>query len=450
MINIVDARMGQGKTSAAIQYMNDHPDNHYLFITPFIEETVRIQENCPELDFALPSNRIGKCGFKKGNHLKKLLDEGKNIALSHKLFVMCDDDTIQMIHEKRYVVFIDEVIDVLEPMMINSDDIDLLIKSGLLVCDADTDGNEIEHYGVAEDYKYSGGRFTDIFRLAQNHRVVCLRSKNGMPQYYFWTLHTSLFIAAAETYVLTYLFDGMPMKALLDMNGLQYRYIGVARDANGVYRFTDEPVPDYAPETKDLIHICNAQRLNEIGDVETALSASWIRGAVLKRSDGRIERLRKNVDTYFRNYAPEGTAGSERLWCVVKDGRPAVSGKGYIKRFAPITERATNKYQHCKVLAYCANIYMNPFVARYFKDNGVEIDQERYALANMVQWLWRGAIRKGQEMWVYVPSRRMRRLLKNWLAQLAGEEVTEDEPKKISDDAIDGRQMRRMLLRRSV
>ena len=33
----------------------------------------------------------------------------------------------------------------------------------------------------------------------------------------------------------------------------------------------------------------------------------------------------------------------------------------------------------------------------------------------MLQWIWRSRIRKGENINIYIPSMRMRQLLKNWL-----------------------------------
>jgi len=38
-------------------------------------------------------------------------------------------------------------------------------------------------------------------------------------------------------------------------------------------------------------------------------------------------------------------------------------------------------------------------------------------LSEMVQWVWRSAIREGNEIVLYVPSERMRNLFTNWLEQ---------------------------------
>ena len=64
----------------------------------------------------------------------------------------------------------------------------------------------------------------------------------------------------------------------------------------------------------------------------------------------------------------------------------------------------------------------------YFLAYGVEVQEDVYALSEMIQWIWRSAIRDGEEIWVYIPSNRMRALLENWLNDLAsgGSDERED------------------------
>jgi len=38
-----------------------------------------------------------------------------------------------------------------------------------------------------------------------------------------------------------------------------------------------------------------------------------------------------------------------------------------------------------------------------------------YALTELIQWVWRSRIRKGEPITVYLPSMRMRRLFEEWL-----------------------------------
>ena len=43
------------------------------------------------------------------------------------------------------------------------------------------------------------------------------------------------------------------------------------------------------------------------------------------------------------------------------------------------------------------------------------MDEDAYALSVMVQWIWRSAIRDGDEIYLYIPSSRMRTLLLDWI-----------------------------------
>ena len=62
----------------------------------------------------------------------------------------------------------------------------------------------------------------------------------------------------------------------------------------------------------------------------------------------------------------------------------------------------------------------------------------------MVQWIWRSAIRDGDEIYIYIPSKRMRTLLINWMESLSDdEEKTYIEPTYYEDTY--GRDWRKKL-----
>ena len=47
------------------------------------------------------------------------------------------------------------------------------------------------------------------------------------------------------------------------------------------------------------------------------------------------------------------------------------------------------------------------------------MDEDQYALSIMVQWIWRSAIRDGDDIYIYLPSSRMRRILRDWIDSFA-------------------------------
>ena len=107
------------------------------------------------------------------------------------------------------------------------------------------------------------------------------------------------------------------------------------------------------------------------------------------------------------------------MWTVFKDYQSLIKGKGYSSRFVSCNIRATNEYRDCTRLAYCINVFFNPNVKNYFFSHGIDVDEDTYALSEMIQWIWRSAIRDGKEIWIYVPSKRMRDLLTEWIGNVS-------------------------------
>lgn len=77
--------------------------------------------------------------------------------------------------------------------------------------------------------------------------------------------------------------------------------------------------------------------------------------------------------------------------------------------------RASNEYMNRTSVVYPINRYINPGIKNFFIKHGVKVDEDGYALSEMLQFIWRSAIRKGEEIYVYIPSIRMRRLLDDWI-----------------------------------
>ena len=128
--------------------------------------------------------------------------------------------------------------------------------------------------------------------------------------------------------------------------------------------------------------------------------------------------------TFLHNYC--GATAETTMWsnfidenCKKKGETPKLAGKYYGTSFCPCNARATNAYQDKYHLAYLINVYCNPIIQGWFRENGGEIDEERYALSQLLQWIWRSRIRKGEPIELYLPSERMRKLLQDWLLDSA-------------------------------
>ena len=92
-----------------------------------------------------------------------------------------------------------------------------------------------------------------------------------------------------------------------------------------------------------------------------------------------------------------------------------MKGSGYTKGFVSCNCRSTNDFADRYNLVYAINRYLNPGVPLYFSKKNIVINEDLYALSEMLQWIWRSRIRNGEPINIYIPSNRMRWLLKNWL-----------------------------------
>lgn len=409
MVKICDAIMGSGKSSAAIKYMNDHPDEKFIYITPYLGEAERIKKGCPKLSFVEPSNKIAECNWKKMNHTELLVKEGRNIATTHQAFLRYTKELIENIRSQHYTLFIDEDVDMLNALNIKKQDLDILIESG---CVALKD----RKYSTTQK-SYEGSVFTKFFNILKNQPMYGVPGREN-DMVFYWSLSPEIITSFKDVFVLTYIHQGQSIYHFLNIHHIDYEFIGVKKD-NGGYRFCDEinNAPSYVKDLSEKIHILDHKKLNDIGIKTTALSLSWFQNA----SQEKIKQLQNNIYNCFRNIWVD-TLPQQRLWSTFNESRPKISGAGYIRRFLAFNTRATNEYRQCDHLVYAVNIYMNVSEKLYYKSHGIEVDEDLYALSIMIQWIWRSAIRDGKDIYIYIPSRRMRNLLIKWI-QDVGKEV---------------------------
>ncbi len=158
--------MGSYKTSAAINYINQHPDHHYLYVSPLLSECSRIQEDCPSLDFKQPDD-TGAIQSKSGD-LLRLLREGFNVAISHELFKLLREDAMDYIRD--YCLILDEELSTIEPHKITCDDLKIMQEQELLQIDPDTKQLVWMDDSYKGEYKrhMEAVKRQDLFELAPN------------------------------------------------------------------------------------------------------------------------------------------------------------------------------------------------------------------------------------------------------------------------------------------
>jgi hypothetical protein len=226
-----------------------------------------------------------------------------------------------------------------------------------------------------------------------------------------WQLPPNTLKSFYEIYILTYRFRGQLLKYYLDAYGFSYKYKYVQETPDG-YELSDHKSVHPRQKYGDLIHIAGGTDLNESGNYVYAYSKSWY------ERDKNIYVARKSLRAWLDVAAPEQTP--RVMWTTFKQCVPVMMKKVPKRGFLSCNAKATNKYANRDVLAYMINRYLNISVKTVLSRHNICVDEDEFALSEMLQWIFRSAVRNGEEIWIYVPSRRMRSLLLSWIEEVDG------------------------------
>lgn len=410
-ITVIDSACGTGKTSYAIQLMNDTSvdKQNFIFITPFLDEIERVKQSCKSRQFFEPNNKNKKGTKLEG--LKNLLSNNMNIATTHALLKNIDKEVIQLLKNNSYILILDEVMQVIENITITTDDFNMLLNNNIIkVC---YDG-KIEW--LNKEYE---GKFSDLKRYSLNNNLF-LHSRSddtGQLTLLVWCFPSEIFKLFEKSYILTYLFDGQLQRYYYDMYNIKYEKKSVIKTKNA-FGITKYVLGDYIPyweedheELKKLIDIYDG-KLNRIGDLPFTLSKSWYDKEAKSK---QLDNLKNNAKNYFMNY--NKAKSGEVLYTTFKknNGKEYFKVNGYSSSFLSCNARATNEYADRQYLAYLINRFVPPMDLAFFEDKGIETNQKLWALSELIQWIWRSRIRKGESINIYIPSKRMRRLLFDYI-----------------------------------
>ena len=390
-VTIIDAPCGIGKTTAAINMINESVSNKkFLYITPYKEEVKRIKEACKSKKMKEPEKYETKI-----EGIKYLFSKGFNIVSTHSLFSRFNESVIDITKLQDYTLIMDEVAEVVTVLDITKDDLRTILEkyahidsTGVLIWDA-------------KEYE---GKFDPYKKLCEAKCVSVYGSENSKTVF-LWTFPVNVFKAFKEIYILTYMFDGQIQRSYYDYYDIKYEYKYV-KD----FHITDKEQYYDISKYKELVTILDNDKLNEIGNSKEALSSSWYHknaGTILTKV------LKNNCINFFKNITK--TPSGLNLWTTFKDYKNEIKGDSYTKSFVSLNMRATNDYSNRASIAYTVNRFMMPCIKNFFLSRGIRVDENKFALSEIIQFIFRSRVRNGEPIIVYIPSSRMRKLFSDWL-----------------------------------
>lgn len=401
-IFVVDTLMGTGKSYWAIQYMQQHTEENLLYISPHkpdAQDRTEIKEDIRHIMNAVPRLQAPKIrgdNHKRIDDIEKLFKSSADIISTHALFAAYNKNCRAYIQQGEYTLILDETIDAVQPYELeHKDDIRFLKQNGYIRQEPD---GKLTWVGSTDlDISYR-----EIQNLTLNE---CLYEVNNA--YFVWQFPPEIFKVFKKIFILTYNFDGSIMKPYFDINGIMYEKQSIQRAEK------QNILVDYYKQDKSVfrekIHVYIGDDLNGKYQKSNCLSKNWFQS----RSKTQLKPLQNDIYNYLRNKMH--AKSQDIIWTTFKADKNKLKGKGYTKAFVPCTCKGLNEYRDRHVLVYAVNVYYHPTIEHYLNQHGAILNEEQYALNAMVQWVWRSAIRKGEEIYIYIPSPRMRKLFIDWL-----------------------------------
>lgn len=417
VVKIVDGIMGSNKTNNIIKWMDKNPQKSYIYVSPLLSEVDvggRVHKNLKNVSLETPTTDDGT----KSKSLLNMLKAGDSIACTHSLYLSMNDEHFYQMSLNDYTVIIDEEINIIGGFdRYSRSDLQWLLENNNISINPD-DG--MVSWVGSKDKIEPSHKYYDFTKYCDSKSLYCTKRSEVMM---VSQLPVRLFECAREVIILTYMFKGNILDCFLKLKGFEVQeFDGIKPDITDKKRISE--LLTIVPPTRKMM--------------DYSMSSTWY-------SEANGDML-KDIANYIRNTArSRGLTKQDVLWTVPKER--AVRGKVKSKKLVrPVgftvydakdkddkeikkpcwlaaQTRATNDYSEKKLMVHCYNRRPLVSVSSYLQDYGHPVDLKVFATSELLQWAWRGCIRKGEPMTLAIGSKRMYNYFMDWLADEVGVDV---------------------------
>ena len=448
-INVIDYMMGTGKTTYITKYMNENAQDKYIYVTPLLFEAKNVMvSNCASIEMKSPLTEDEfKNSITKSEHLLELLEAGENISTTHQMFKSLSRKHINQIEKQQYVIILDEVLDYIQPYEEYSmDDIKDLFERGDLVADKDNLGKVSMTWDVSKGNHYKN--LHDICEMGMLYSTIKPENLLNLQ------IPPVMLDAAKKVIVMTYMFNASSMASFFKLHKYEIKFMVIPELANNEaevkaslhrrlefidiksadkivsnfrntsmsYSWWDKALKEgYAKdymkcvsnwlinnkEYANSFYFCTPKNVVTIGSTSKSL---------LDKS--KLSYLINTTSYTDANYKPEGKpTKDEDIEELNKPSSTKLDISIRPPKWIPVSTKATNLYVRRNLCLCLMNIYPNVNIQYYLQNYSEKVEPDAYALAEVLQFIWRGCIRnpKGENMKLYLASPRMKALVMDWL-----------------------------------
>jgi thymidine kinase-like protein len=427
-MRFVDSTMGTGKTTAIINEINNRTDTRYICIVPSLDEVDRYQECLSRDRMVFLSDEY--CGTqKKTDSFHQAITTNKEVIVTtHALFLDFLEDTFTTL---EYELILDEV-----PLSFQKSEAGWAVPSGLAAhkvieeIDVTTTLKQFKKnpdYIDSEEYSLeTSGR--DAKQFLKTLEVKDVFQYQGQDVVFSMRLNKlSLF---ADVTILGYIFEHTDFWYWCRWKEIKIEHMTLSEDMKIIPH--DGSTPS-GSQFKGLVEVIRERKPN----LKKGFSFNWQEMNLRpKKIDSdvctnNLNDLRASLRANFKNGRDKSRFASnpDFMFVCAKDSIDGLIHtkskltKGLVsedKNWVYSTIRGTNKYSQKHNVAYLMNIFPFPpveYVVSSLCPDDFDSDayKETLALSQMIQALWRSAIRKGEKVRVYIPSERMADIFEDWL-----------------------------------
>ena len=370
----------------------------YLVILPLLSEVNRVIDQSESILFEQPTTDENE-HHTKTESIKELLLTGQNIATTHNMY----ERLVRLAREgllDDYHIIIDEVPDVVKSVSSKTKTSieEFYLKTGYI---------ELEETGLVRPtnkWRQNKEEVSDTLnpKILSYAETGCLYLLGE--HMFVWAMPSELLSAGLSVTIMTYKSEGSLLTSYLNKLSLPY-FVNSSEFKEGHFKAA-------ALELIDLQDIPPISKLNlsHSGQTKGMSQCSYyskISGALKNLRSRQLKGVQ--LDDILVTCKKDAWFKQEN-----KAGVFAKDSKMFQANWIANTTRGTNDYAHCSHLIYLYDQHVNPVVGRWVNNSSRSFD-DAYALTELIQWVWRSRVRRGEPITLYLPAPRMRRIFIDWL-----------------------------------
>lgn len=451
-IEVVESLMGNGKTFATLRYIEqqalDNKNSRWIYCTEYLSEIEKRTKD--EKSLCRNLWRTPTEDDKTQKFIELLLEpKVQLIAITHALLLVASKNSYvnSLIKAKGYNLFLDETIELINPYT-------KCLYGDFLMWQSEGKVKVVEPLGKVEwVYKGDGSK-----GLATSFDKFAADLQGGL--IYSSVDGKRVSLVEIEDEIIFNQFDRVILATYQLENTLFDAYLRL----KGINKVLCKDIQCSRSNTKQNIRSLITQHTKYYPKFRNkSMSSTWWKGETTttddfgnkKSSKGATVEDYKLINNTIRNIGDStGCKGNAHMLgftvpgsnigvasnakniapkgypstvCFVEesnteldvDGKPKLivtKEKDKAKStYIPCNSRACEDYKNKVVMVHAFSRYPMQQVANYLTSKNIEYSSEVFALNELLQWLWRSAIRDGNPITVSILSERMRDLFNNWL-----------------------------------